>query len=153
MMKMSVLKMNLWKTKIFTHLTVTESILSRDGTVSEIELLNSDRKTSRNNISRTRPGTKQFNLARVDKALDVFKELWVYQNFEWILWYIKAEALRKENNEFFMANQKEDSSFVKQCQKISFNLFSDIFYLTINISERFAEEQTSLLQFENYGTQ
>ena len=38
MMRMSVLKMNLWKTKIFTHQTVTaESILIRDGTIWKID--------------------------------------------------------------------------------------------------------------------
>ena len=44
-------------------------------------------------------------------------------------------------------------SFVKQYQEISFNLFLDIFDLTIKIPDRFAKVQTSLLQFENYRTQ
>ena len=47
----------------------------------------------------------------------------------------------------------DDLSFVKQYQEISFYLFLDIFDLTIKISDQFAEVQTSLLQFENYGTQ
>ena len=46
-----------------------------------------------------------------------------------------------------------DPSFVKQCQQISFNLFLDTFDLTIKIPVQFAEVQTSLLQFENYGIQ
>ena len=87
----------------------SKSILSRDGTVWENRPPSSDKKTSRSNTIGTRPGTKQFILARVDTALDVFKELWVHQNFEWILRYTKAEGLRKGNNEFFITKQKLDA--------------------------------------------
>ena len=52
-----------------------KSILSRDGTVWENRPPNADGRTSWRNIIRTRPGTKQFILARVDTVLDVFKEL------------------------------------------------------------------------------
>ena len=46
-----------------------------------------------------------------------------------------------------------DPSFVKQCQEISFNLFLNIFDLTIKIADQYVEVQTILLQFENYGIQ
>ena len=62
--------------------TNTISKLSRDGTVWENRLPNADGGTSRCNIIRTRPGTKQFILARVDTVLNVFKELWGHQNLE-----------------------------------------------------------------------
>ena len=63
----------------------SESKLSRDETVCENQLPNSNGRTSRHNIIRTRPGIKQFTLARVDTALNVFKELWGHQNFKSIL--------------------------------------------------------------------
>ena len=161
-------------------ITNKNSILSRDGTVWGNRLPNTDGRTSRRNIIRTRPGTKQFIFARVDTVLDVCKELWGDQNLECILRFTKAEVLRKGNTNFSISKQELDAffglcllrgvfkgrneplpsfweldhghpSFVKQCQEISFNLFLDIFDLTINIPDQFAELQTSLLQFQNYG--
>jgi len=89
----------------------SESILSRDGTVWENRPLNPDGRTSRRNIIRTRPGTKQFILSRVDTALDVFKELWGHQNFECILRYTKAEAFRQGSHEFSITKQELDAFF------------------------------------------
>ena len=105
------------------------------------------------------------------------------KNFESILRFTKAEALMQGNTKFsiskleleaffglcllrgvfskeetthcqvFGKQNMDDHSFVKQCQEISFKLFLDIFDLTIKFPDRFAEEQTSSLQFENYGIQ
>ena len=73
-----------------------KSILSRDGTVWENRPPNADGRTSRRNIIRTRPGTKQFLLSRVDTILDVFKELWGHQNFENILRLQRLKLLCRE---------------------------------------------------------
>ena len=89
----------------------SKSISSRGGTVWENRPPNSDGRTTRRNITRTRPGTKQFILARVDTALDVFKELWVLQNFERILRCTKAETLKQESNKFSITKQELDAFF------------------------------------------
>ena len=91
--------------------TNNKSILSRDGTVRENRLPNADGKTCRRNIIRTRPGTKQFILARVDTVLNVFKELRGHQNLECILRFTKAEALRQGNTNFSNSKQELDAFF------------------------------------------
>ena len=78
----------------------SENILNRDGTVWENQTLNSDERTSGSNIIQTRPRAKQFILARVDTALDVFKKLWSHQNVEWVLRYTKAEVFGREITNF-----------------------------------------------------
>ena len=114
--------------------------------------------------------------------MDVLKELWGHQNFTCILYYTKPEALWQINNEFSITKQEldaffglylfrevfkgktnhyqafgnpniDDPFFVKQCQVICFNFFLDIFDLTIKNLDQIAEEQTSLLLFENYEAQ
>ena len=89
----------------------SESILSRDGTIWENRPPNANGRTSRRNIIRTRLGTKQFILDKVDTALDVFKELWGHQNFECILRFTKAEALRQGNTTFSISKQELDAFF------------------------------------------
>ena len=89
--------------------TNNKSILSRDGTVWENRPSNANGRTSRSNIIRTRPGTNQFILARVDTVLDVFKELWGRQNLECILRFTKAEALRQGNTNFSISKQELDT--------------------------------------------
>ena len=73
-----------------------------------------------------------------------------FLGFVFFVEYSKEETSRYHS----FGNQNiDDLSFVNQYQQIGFNLFLDIFDLTIQIPDRFAEVQTSLLQFENYGTQ
>ena len=74
--------------------------MSRDGTVWENRPPNAEGRTSWRNIIRTRPGTTQLILSRVDTVLDVFKELWGHQNFESTLRFTKAEALLQGNTKF-----------------------------------------------------
>ena len=89
----------------------SESRLSRNGTVWENRPLNADGRTSRLNIIRTRPETKQFILARLGTVLDVFKELWAHQNLECILRFTKAEALRQGNTDFSITKQELNAFF------------------------------------------
>ena len=86
-------------------------ILSRDGTVWENRPPNADGRTSRRNIIRTRPGTKQFIVSRVDAVLNVFKELWDHQNFESILRFTKTEALMLGNTKFFVFKLELEAFF------------------------------------------
>ena len=88
-----------------------KKILSRDGTVWENRPPNADGRTSRRNIIRTRPGTKQFILSRVDTVLDVFKELWDHQNFESILRFTMAEALMQGNTKFSISKLELEAFF------------------------------------------
>ena len=88
-----------------------KSIMSRDGTVWENRPPNADGRKSRRNIIRTRPGTKQFILSRVDTVLDVFKDLCGHQNFESILRFTKAEALMQENTKFSISKLELEAYF------------------------------------------
>ena len=76
----------------------------------ESQTSNSSVTTSRRNIIQTRPETKKFTLAQEDMALDIFKELWDHENFEFILEYTKAEAIRQGNHEFYI-NKPELHAF------------------------------------------
>ena len=96
---------------LFPSNTNSKSILSRDGTVWENRPPNSDGRTSRRYIIRTRPGTTQFILARVDTEPNVFKELWGHQNLECILRFTKAEALRQGNTNLSISKQELDAFF------------------------------------------
>ena len=72
------------------------------------------------------------------------------------LGFVFFEEYSKEETSYYQAfgnHSMDEPSLVKQYQEISFNLFLDIFNLKIKIPDRFAEVQTGLLQFENYGTQ
>ena len=92
----------------------SENILSRDGIVWKNRPPNADGRTSRHNIMRTRPRTKQFIFPRVSTVLGVFKELWGHQNFECILRFTIAEALRQGNTTFSISRQELDA-FIGLC--------------------------------------
>ena len=67
-------------------------VFSREGTIWNKEPPCTTGHQGKRNIFSTKPGTKQFILARVDKEKDVFQELWRHQNFENVMHFALAEA-------------------------------------------------------------
>ena len=88
-----------------------EKIVSRDGTIWAPEFPTQNGRASKRNIIKTRPGTKQFILARVDNAKDVFQELWGHRNIEHIMEFTIAEARRQGDSEFSLRKEELDAFF------------------------------------------
>ena len=67
-------------------------VFSRYGTIWNKEPPFTKGYQGKRNILSTKPGTKRFILARVDKEKDVFQKLWKHQNFENVTHFTLAEA-------------------------------------------------------------
>ena len=88
-----------------------EQMVSRDGTIWVPEFPPQNGRTSKRNIIQTRPDTKQFFLARVDNAKDVFQELWGHRNIDHIMKFTIAEARRQGDSNFSLRNKELEAFF------------------------------------------
>ena len=82
-----------------------EQITNRDGTIWISKFPPQYGRANKRNIIKTRPGTKQFILAHVDNAKDVFQEFLGHKNVDHILKFTIAEARRQEDSEFSLSKK------------------------------------------------
>ena len=94
------------------NLLVRGQTISRDGAIWVPEFPRQNGRASKRNIIKTRPGTKQFILARVDNSKDMFQELLDHKNVDYILEFTITKA-RRQGDSKFSFRKKELKAFFR----------------------------------------